>query len=43
MIEPTGAPNPLDKQHEIESKCEAYSPTGIPVATDAFQILAPSR
>ena len=25
IIEPIGAPNPLERQHEIESKCFEYS------------------
>jgi len=40
--EPTGAPSPLDRQTAITSATAPYSRSGVPVATWAFQIRAPS-
>ena len=41
--DPTGAPSPLDKQIETESKGAANSDIGIPKATDALNARAPSK
>ncbi len=41
--EPTGAPRPLDRQTDSTSATAPYSASGVPVATCAFQIRAPSR
>ena len=43
IIEPTGAPKPLEKQTEIVSKYFPYSANETPDATWAFQMRAPSK
>ncbi len=40
--EPTGAPSPLDRQTASASVSAPYASSGVPVATCAFQIRAPS-
>ncbi len=42
MSEPTGAPRPLDRQTASTSATAPYSRSGVPVATWAFQMRAPS-
>ena len=41
--EPTGAPSPFDRQHETVSNGAAHCAAGIPLASTAFQMRAPSR
>jgi hypothetical protein len=43
MADPTGAPSPFEKQTLMVSNCDPKSFREIPLATCAFQILAPSR
>ena len=43
ISEPTGAPRPLDRHTAIVSATAPYAVNGVPVATCAFQIRAPSR
>ena len=43
MSEPIGAPRPLDRHTDRTSATAPYSRSGVPVATWAFQIRAPSR
>src|SRR5579862_6306494 len=42
-IDPAGVPSPLEKHAEIESTHLPYSLNDTPLATEAFQIRAPSR
>ena len=42
-IDPTGAPSPLDKQIEIESKGAQYTFASMPFTASAFISLAPSK
>ena len=41
--EPTGAPSPFERQTERVSNCAPYDDRGVPVATAAFQMRAPSQ
>ena len=42
ISEPIGAPSPFDRQTAIVSATAPYDASGVPVATWAFQIRAPS-
>ena len=43
IIEPTGAPRPLEKHTHRTSAIAPYAVSGVPLATWAFQMRAPSR